>query len=114
MRESSAAGLTTALGRESQEDQQNAPSEEDGETGGVESSLDAETSSTTSARSYDPIQSDIADEHVDPDPDEDIHDNRDPRTKVLSVPELEDLFIASAPDLSGAFLLSVVCMVLPK
>ncbi|KAI0005568.1 P-loop containing nucleoside triphosphate hydrolase protein [Russula compacta] len=100
LRGSSAAGLTTALGRENEEDQRNATSEEDGETEGVESSLDAETNSTTSAGSYDPIQSDIADEDVDLDTDEDIHDNSDPRTKVLSVLELEDLFIASAPDLS--------------
>lgn len=33
---------------------------------------------------------------------EDTPDGRDPRTKVLSVSELEDLFISAAPDLSGA------------
>lgn len=31
---------------------------------------------------------------------EDTPDGRDPRTKVLSVLELEDLFISAAPDLS--------------
>lgn len=34
---------------------------------------------------------------------EDPHDAQDPRAKVLTVLELEDLFIKSAPDLSGEF-----------
>lgn len=32
---------------------------------------------------------------------EDTPDGRDPRTKVLSVLELEDLFVSAAPDLSS-------------
>lgn len=38
---------------------------------------------------------------MDLDSDVDTDDKEDARAKVLSVPELEDLFIASAPDLSG-------------
>jgi large subunit GTPase 1 len=57
--------------------------------------------STTSSESYDPIQSGISNEDVDLDSDEDTDENGDVRAKVLSVLELEDLFIASAPDLSG-------------
>jgi large subunit GTPase 1 len=63
-----------------------------------ESILDADMSSTTSSGSYDPIQTGSSDEDLDLDSDE---DTEDARAKVLSVLELEDLFIASAPDLSG-------------
>ena len=38
---------------------------------------------------------------MDLDSDVDTDDKEDARAKVLSVPELEDLFIVSAPDLSG-------------
>jgi len=72
--------------------------QEDGEVDEEESILDADTSSTTSSGSYDPIPRGSSDEDVDVDSDE---DTEDPRAKVLSVLELEDLFIASAPDLSG-------------
>jgi large subunit GTPase 1 len=75
-------------------------SEEDGEVDTDESTLSADISPTTS-RSYDPIRTGISDEAADLDSDEDNDGNGDARAKVLSVPELEDLFIASAPDLSG-------------
>jgi large subunit GTPase 1 len=53
--------------------------------------------STTSSGSFDPIQTGSSEEdEVDSD-----EDTEDTRAKVLSVLELEDLFIASAPDLSG-------------
>lgn len=73
---------------------------------------DAETSSTPSAGSYDSIESEIPDELKDPESDEDASDKGDPRAKVLSVLELEDLFIASAPELSGEFLSVVCCVIL--
>jgi hypothetical protein len=57
--------------------------------------------STTSSGTYDPIQSGTSYENVGLDSDEDTDDSGDARAKVLSVLELEDLFIASAPDLSG-------------
>jgi large subunit GTPase 1 len=72
--------------------------EEDGEADVEESILDADMSSATSPGSYDSIQMGSSDEDVDLESDE---DSEDARAKVLSVPELEDLFIASAPDLSG-------------
>jgi hypothetical protein len=62
--------------------------------------LDADMSSTTSSGSHDPIQAGSSDEELDMDSDE---DTEDARAKVLSVPELEDLFIASAPDSSGEY-----------
>ena len=64
-------------------------------------------SSTPPDESYDSTGSEISDERVDLDSDEDLHGKEDPRSKVLSVLELEDLFIASAPDLSGGFPLVV-------
>jgi large subunit GTPase 1 len=73
-------------------------SEEDEEADVEESILDADISSTTSSGSYDPIRTGSSDEDVDLASDE---DTEDARAKVLSVLELEDLFIASAPDLSG-------------
>jgi large subunit GTPase 1 len=73
-------------------------SEEDEEADAEESILDADISSTTSSGSYDPIRTGSSDEDVDMASDE---DTEDARAKVLSVLELEDLFIASAPDLSG-------------
>jgi large subunit GTPase 1 len=78
-------------------------SEEDGEVDVEESTSNGDISSATSSGSYDPIQTGTSDEDedVDPDSDEDIDDKGDARAKVLSVLELEDLFIASAPDLSG-------------
>jgi hypothetical protein len=82
-------------------DQRLESSEEDGEVDVEESTLDVAMRSTTSSGSYDPIQTGISDEVVDPDSDEDTDDDGDARAKVLSVLELEDLFIASAPDLSG-------------
>jgi large subunit GTPase 1 len=72
---------------------------------------DEETSSTPSAGSYDSIESETPDELKDPESDEDASDKGDPRAKVLSVLELEDFFIASAPELSGEFP-SVVCYVI--
>jgi large subunit GTPase 1 len=59
------------------------------------------TSPNTSSGSYDPIRTGISDEAVKPDSGSDDDDNGDARAKVLSVLELEDLFTASAPDLSG-------------
>jgi large subunit GTPase 1 len=84
-------------------------SEEDGEADAEESILDADMSSTTSSGSYDPIQTGGSDEDVDLASDE---DTEDARAKVLSVLELEDLFIASAPDLSGESCLVVDDIVL--
>ena len=72
---------------------------------------DAETISTSSAGSYDSVESETPDELLDTESDEDALDKGDPRAKVLSVLELENLFIASAPGLSGEFL-SVVCLVI--
>ena len=70
-------------------------SEEDGEADVEGSMVNVDMSSTTSSGSYDPTQTGSS---VDLDSDE---DTEDARAKVLSVLELEDLFIASAPDLSG-------------
>ena len=72
--------------------------EEDGEADIEESILDAAMSSTTSSGSYDPLQTGDSDKDLDLDSDE---DTEDARAKVLSVLELEDLFIASAPDFPG-------------
>ncbi len=72
--------------------------EEDWDADAEKNALNASMSSTTSSGSYDPIQTESSDEDVDLDSNE---DTEDPRAKVLSVLELEDLFIASAPDLSG-------------
>ena len=62
----------------------------------------------SSSGSSDLIQTGSSDEDEDEDEDEDVDhsdeetdDNGDARAKVLSVLELEDLFIASAPELSG-------------
>lgn len=78
-------------------------SEEDGEVDVEESTSNGDISSTTSSGPYDPIQTGTSDEDedVDLDSDEDTDDKGDARAKVLSVLELEDLFLASAPDLSG-------------
>jgi len=90
-----------------------ASSEEERESGGEQGTLNSETSSTASTGSYEPIQSasDTSDEDVNPGSDDDTHDSGEPRAKVLSVLELEDLFIASAPDLSGGFLSVISCVV---
>lgn len=84
--------------REAHDRATEANQEEDGGADEEESILDADTSSTSSSGSYDTIQKGSSDEDVSLDSDE---DTGDARRKVLSVPELEDLFIASAPDLSG-------------
>jgi large subunit GTPase 1 len=84
--------------REARDRATEANQEEDGEADVEESILDADMSSTTSSGSYDPIQTGSSDEDLDLDSDE---DTEDARAKVLSVLELEDLFIASAPDLAG-------------
>ncbi|KAI9513076.1 P-loop containing nucleoside triphosphate hydrolase protein [Russula earlei] len=92
--------LTTPPDEAIEENQSITSSQEDREAIEEESSPNASTSSTASAGSY----NSGSDENVDSHSDEDTHDNRDPRVKVLSVLELEDLFMASAPDLSGEFL----------
>lgn len=46
-------------------------------------------------------ESDTDDEHQYVHTEEDSPDGKDPRTKVLSVLELEDLFVTTAPDLSS-------------
>ena len=84
--------------REAHDRATEANQEEDEEADVEESILDVDTSSTTSSGSYNPIQRGNLDEDVDLDSDE---DTEDARAKVLSVLELEDLFIASAPNLSG-------------
>jgi len=86
-----------ARDRTPEANQQIVSSEEDGEADVEESILDADMSSTSSG-SYDPTQTGSSDEDLDLDSDE---GTEDARAKVLTVPELEDLFIASAPDLSG-------------
>jgi large subunit GTPase 1 len=86
------------------ENQQGAFLEEDEES-------EAETSSTPSARSYDPVESEPSDELMDQVSDEDA-DKGDLRAKVLSVLELEDLFVAFAPELSGEFLSIICCVIL--
>jgi large subunit GTPase 1 len=101
LREASAIGeLTTPLDKAAEENQRMAFSEEDDEADAEESTSNANTSSTHSAESHDSIESEIPDEFVDSEPED---DKGDPRAKVLSVLELEDLFIASAPDLAGEF-----------
>jgi large subunit GTPase 1 len=84
--------------REARDGETEANQEEDGEEDIEESKLDADMSSTISSGSDEPIQTGSSDEDLDLDSDE---DTEDARAKVLSVLELEDLFIASAPDLSG-------------
>lgn len=85
---------------------------------GTNSNATAETESSSDSEG--PRTPDVQDdEESDAPPDSDIHsesdderfryvpteedtpDGRDPRTKVLSVLELEDLFISAAPDLSS-------------
>lgn len=93
--------LTTAIDKAVEDDQRIAFSEEVKEAD-EESTLNAHTgSSTPSDGSYDSTESEASGECVDLDSDEGLHGKEDPRAKVLSVLELEDLFIASAPDLSG-------------
>lgn len=92
--------LREARDRATEANQRIESSEEDGEADIEESMLDADTSSTTSSASYDPIQAGSSDEELDLGSDE---DTEDARTKVLSVLELEDLFIVSAPDSSGGY-----------
>jgi large subunit GTPase 1 len=106
------AGELTALG-EAGESRRIASSEEAWESGGEQGTLNSDTRSTTSTGSYEPIQSstDTSDEDVNPDSDEETHNDGDSRAKVLSVLELEDLFIASAPDLSGGFRSVISCVV---
>jgi large subunit GTPase 1 len=91
---------TTVIDEVAEENERVASSEEDGDVGAKESALDLDTAS---AGSYESGISD-EDEDADSDSDGETHDNGDSRAKVLSVLELEDLFIASAPDLSGEFL----------
>ena len=75
---------------------------EEDEKGRTEDSTpEADMSSTVSGGSDDPIQSENEEKDVDSDSHVGDYDNQDPRAKVLSVVELEDLFVASAPDLSG-------------
>ena len=75
---------------------------EEDEKGRTEDSTpEADMSSTISGGSDDPIQSENEEKDVDSDSHVGDYDNQDPRAKVLSVVELEDLFVASAPDLSG-------------
>ena len=103
--------LTTAIDEAVEGNQRIALPGED-EEADEEDTLNADMgSSTPSDGSYDSTESEISDERVDLDSDEDLHGNEDPRSKVLSVLELEDLFIASAPDLSGGFPLVVGCAV---
>jgi len=70
-----------------------ASSEEAWESGGEQGTSNSDTRSTTSTGSYESI-------HSASDTSDEDDDGGDPRAKVLSVLELEDLFIASAPDLS--------------
>ena len=99
--------LTTATDKAVEESQRNPSSGED-EEADEESTLNADMgSSTPSDGSYDSTESGISDERVSLDSDDDLHGKEDPRAKVLSVLELEDLFIESAPDLSGGFPLVV-------
>ena len=103
--------LTTAIDEAVEGNQRIALPGED-EEADEEDTLNADMgSSTPSDGSYDPTESEISDERSDLDSDEDLHGNEYPRSKVLSVLELEDLFIASAPDLSGRFPLVVGCAV---
>jgi large subunit GTPase 1 len=90
----SAANATARqeLLREARDRTTEANQEKEGEVDVEESVLDADTSSTAPSGSYD------SDKDADLDSDE---DTEDARAKVLSVLELEDLFISSAPDLSG-------------
>lgn len=96
LREASAAqGLAIAHDKTVEANQLDS-SEEDGEIDVEESTSSA--SPTTSSGSYGPTRTGISEEAVNLDSDD---DNGDARAKVLSVLELEDLFTASAPDLSG-------------
>lgn len=77
-------------------------------TAETESSSDSEGPLTPDGRDEgnEPPDSDIDSESDDErlryvPTEEDTPDGRDPRTKVLSVLELEDLFISAAPDLSS-------------
>ncbi|KAI0307671.1 P-loop containing nucleoside triphosphate hydrolase protein [Multifurca ochricompacta] len=90
--------LKKPLGEGTKEHRSSALCEENVDASAEEGAHDIETSSTVSSRSDAPTQSD---KDASPDSDSDDLDNEDPRAKVLSVLELEDLFIASAPDLSG-------------
>lgn len=101
--------LREARDRATEANQRIESSEEDGEADVEESMLDADMSSTTSSGSYDPIQAGSSDEELDLGSDE---GTEDARAKVLSVLELEDLFIVSAPDSSGEYRSVVDCVVL--
>jgi large subunit GTPase 1 len=76
-------------------------SEEDRRPRTEDSIPEADTSSTCSGGSDDPIQSENEEESADSESQEGDYDDVGPRVKVLSVVELENLFVASAPDLSG-------------
>jgi large subunit GTPase 1 len=82
-------------------------SEEDGRPRTEDSIRDADTSSASSGGSDDTIQSDNEEESTDSETQEGDYNDEEPRVKVLSVVELEHLFVASAPDLSGK--VSVSC-----
>ena len=66
-------------------------------------SADESSSDEEDVDSYDEESSDNETDPEDPRPyiEEDPQDLADPRAKVLTVLELEDLFAKSAPDLSG-------------
>jgi large subunit GTPase 1 len=84
-----------------EENQRITLSEEDGRLRTEDSIPEADTSSASSGGSDDSIQSENEGENADSESEEGDYDNDEPRVKVLSVVELENLFVASAPDLSG-------------
>jgi large subunit GTPase 1 len=103
LREASAAQRLTSARDSAAETNQRIESSEEDREADVEGTLNVDMSFTTSSGSDDTIQTTSSDGDVDTDDDDDDDTNNyeDPRAKVLSVLELEDLFIASAPDLSG-------------
>lgn len=96
-------------------------SDEEDEEDEDETTLEADSSATSPLEST--VQSSLGDEELS-DADEsdeteeggnfmytaedDAEDAKDPRTRVLSVLELEDLFLRAAPDLSGTYPLSTL------
>jgi hypothetical protein len=94
-------GKSTGHVEAAEENQPITLSEGDGKARTEDSTPEADTASTVSAGSDDPLQSENEDENADSGSDEDDHNNGGHRAKVLSAVELEDLFFAFAPDLSG-------------
>lgn len=106
------AELAAADRRQAEEDGSEA---EEDEEATAEAALSNDTTSPPADESDEEYETDSEDEdpygEAFPLPlEEDSEDARDPRARVLSVLELEDLFTQAAPDLSGMFTQTSDCV----